>query len=150
MTDQTQIVEYKAFVTGDPDRFTTFSAKEAKDHVESYDLPNHTEYEAGVAALYLLSTEQDYFVGADAMESIGGYGWEDTPSSIAVHGFNEAGETVSSHEFFPFEFDRSELEHPETHFPTFYLGSKELTDEELEMRDEAPPDKSKTKYSFER
>jgi len=145
-----RIVEYKAFVIDDPERTTTFTAETAAEDVEWYHLPPGTEFAAGVTALNLLSSEQHYYVGRDAMENIDGLGWEEKGSCIAVEGLNEAGEVVVRHEFQPFDFDRAILEHPEEHFPTFYLGSKEFTEEELELRGETSSDKSESKYSFSR
>jgi len=143
-----EIVKYRAFVIGE-DEITNpveSSAKAADEDAKYYNLPESSEFSAGAVGLTLLLRESRYFVGADSMETIDGFGWEMKDGCIAVEGLNEKDEVVVRHEFIPSSFDRDILEDPGEGFPTFYLGDREFTKEELEARGET----KKSKFSMER
>jgi len=128
---------------------------DAADDVKHYDLPESSEYSAGVTALSLLAQERRYFVDHDALESVGGLNWQPKEGLIIVEGVDADGDVVVSHEFASFAFDRDDLTgmDGEDTFPIFYLGSKELEDHEKEtpiIKYSRDSDSKSTKYSVER
>jgi len=114
----------------DTDRAMQIKAVRAVADAEYYGLPtDHTEYQAGAVAMNLLRGQRRYFVDADSLECVDGLGWDDTAGLIAVEGLDKDGAVVTHNAFVPFTFDRGTLS-DENHFPTYYSGSREVSEEE--------------------